>query len=178
MINVLTTRLWDHRSTRTTGPHLLAIDVLDGEVVETRWGGGADREQPQGWPSWRPRGGVRPACKQSQQHQHENDHRLNISPARGYSNISNPGTVADPMAKAAKPPQSPWAAREASMAGPLLWSSVMFNRWLLFITKWLQIVDYWQLIMSSTGGQHGWASALLLCELNFAIDYHPNSAWL
>ena len=26
----------------TTGPHLLPIDVLDGEVVETRWGGGAD----------------------------------------------------------------------------------------------------------------------------------------
>ena len=127
---------------------------------------------------WRPRGGVRPACKQSQQHQHENDHRLNISPARGYSNVSNPGTVADPMAKAARPPQSPWAAREASMAGPLLWSSVMFNRWLLFITNWLQIVDYLQLIMKSTGGQHGWASALLLCELNFAIDYHLNSAWL
>ena len=32
------------------GSHLLAIDVLDGEVVETRWGGGADREQPQVWP--------------------------------------------------------------------------------------------------------------------------------
>ena len=50
MIIVLTTRLWEHRCTRTTGPHLLPIDVLDGEVVETRWGGGADREQPQVWP--------------------------------------------------------------------------------------------------------------------------------
>ena len=35
------------------------------------------------------------------------DHRLNISPAREHSNVSNPGTVAEPMAKAAKPPQSP-----------------------------------------------------------------------
>ena len=35
---------------KDNGTHLLAIDVLDGEVVETRWGGGADREQPQGWP--------------------------------------------------------------------------------------------------------------------------------
>ena len=27
---------------KDNGTHLLPIDVLDGEVVETRWGGGAD----------------------------------------------------------------------------------------------------------------------------------------
>ena len=32
---------------------------------------------------------------------------LNISPAREYSNVSNLCTEADPMAKAARPPQSP-----------------------------------------------------------------------